>query len=56
VTNDDMPTEGVWAEQWTNPATGTKRRAAGWLLQIVSLLHGIAADVKAIRALLEKKG
>jgi hypothetical protein len=56
VTKSDLPTTGAWAAEWTNPDTRMKRTAAAWMLRILNVALDIQRDVKAIRALLEKKG
>lgn len=53
---NDLPTTGPLAVSFSNPDTGAKRTAAGWIVRIVQQLNRIGADVAAIRALLEKKG
>jgi hypothetical protein len=50
---NDLPTTGDMAVKFTNPKTGARRSAAGWLVQIVNLLLDISVDVKAIRAKLD---
>lgn len=46
---DDLPTSGELAVRFSNPETGGKRSAAGWLIRIVQLLLAIQRDTQAIR-------
>lgn len=45
----DLPTTGEWSVRWTNPDTGVRRSAAGWMLQAIKLLLQISHDTAAIR-------
>lgn len=45
----DLPVAGEWAVKWTNPQTGGKRTAAGWLMRLVGLALENQNDLKAIR-------